>query len=98
MYMHVSAYTDMLYEYRWMSYDFRCLQGRKRTSDPLELESQVVVSYLIWMLGSELKSSERAVNIHNHWTISPVSSVYLFVNEATVLLWVESETVTNAVC
>lgn len=50
--MHVSTYTDMLYEYRWMSYDFRCLQGQKRTSDSLELESpQVVVSYLVWMLG-----------------------------------------------
>lgn len=59
--MHVSTYTDMLYEYTWMSYDFRCLQGQKRTSDSVELGSpQVVVSYLVWMLGSELRSSERA--------------------------------------
>ena len=35
-------------------------QGQKRTSDPLEVEPQVVVSCLAWVLGTELDSSRRA--------------------------------------
>lgn len=37
-----------------------------RFSDPLGLELQAVVSCLTWVLGSELKSSEKAASILNH--------------------------------
>ena len=33
--------------------------GQKRTSDPLELELQVAVSHLTWVLGTKLRSSRR---------------------------------------
>lgn len=36
-----------------------------------ELELQAVVSYPVWVLGTELKSSARAVSALNRWAIPP---------------------------
>jgi hypothetical protein len=38
------------------------LGGWKRISSPLELALQEAVSYLLWVLGIELGSSERAMH------------------------------------
>lgn len=40
--------------------------GQRRMPDPLELELQVVVSLLMWVLGVKLESSERAASDLNH--------------------------------
>lgn len=40
--------------------------GQKKMSDPLEVELHVVVSYLTWVLRTEPRFSERAVNTLNH--------------------------------
>lgn len=42
------------------TYECKSPWWHKRASDPLELELQVVVGYLMWMLGSELPSVVRA--------------------------------------
>jgi hypothetical protein len=47
------------------------LGGQKRASDPLELELQAVVSCLVWVMGSELRPSGRAVSDLNHWVVTP---------------------------
>jgi hypothetical protein len=36
-------------------------KGQKMVSDPLDLELLVVLSHPVWMLGTELRFSERAV-------------------------------------
>lgn len=41
------------------------LRGEKRTSDPLELESQAVVRHLPWGLRAELGSSRRGISTLN---------------------------------
>ena len=42
----------------WM--DTMCVQVLEhRSLDPLELELQLVVSHLMWMLGTELRSSGK---------------------------------------
>lgn len=41
------------------------LGRQKSISDPLELELDVVVSHLMWMLGAELRPSARAPNAFN---------------------------------
>lgn len=46
-------------------------RGWKKASDPLGLELQVVLSYLTWMLGAELWTSERSASIRNCHAISP---------------------------
>ena len=43
----------------------------KRASDTLALEFQAIVSHLMWVLGAELRSSVRAVDILTLWAISP---------------------------
>ena len=45
--------------------------GQKRVSDPLELELQVVVSRLMWVLVTELRSSTRAARALNTLATSP---------------------------
>lgn len=42
------------------------LGGQKRPSDPLELELQVAVSHLVWVLGTKLGSSVRAAKTLSH--------------------------------
>jgi hypothetical protein len=46
--------------FKWMNL-LRC----QRKCSPLDLEFQVVVSYLIWVLGFVVGSSERAVSALN---------------------------------
>ena len=43
------------------------------TRFPLELELQVVVSQLMWVLAFKLRSSGRAANTFGHWSLSSVS-------------------------
>lgn len=50
-------------------------RGQKRMLDPLELELQVSVSCLTWMLVTELGPSANAAKTPNHLAISP--SVYI---------------------
>lgn len=40
--------------------------GQKRALDALELELPVVVSLLVWMLGTECVSPERTASVFNH--------------------------------
>lgn len=47
---------------------WRC---QKSTLGPLELESQLVVSFLTWMLRYELGSSGRVARALNHLAINP---------------------------
>jgi hypothetical protein len=44
---------------------------------PLKLEGYMVGGYLIWALGTELRSPGRAANIHNHQVISPAPGLVL---------------------
>lgn len=41
-------------------------EARKGHQNPLDLELQVIVSYLIWMLETELQSSVRIAKTRNH--------------------------------
>lgn len=41
------------------------LRGQKRVCDALELELQAVVSYPVWVLGTKLESSGRALRALN---------------------------------
>lgn len=50
-------------------------RGQKMVSDVLELELQIVVSCLDWMLGTELGSSSKAVCTSNCQAISPVPTL-----------------------
>ena len=50
----------------------RSTQGdQEGASDSLELELEMFLSPLMWLLGSELPSSDRAINTLSHRTISP---------------------------
>lgn len=40
--------------------------SQKRISEPLKLELQVIVNYLMWVLGTKLISSARAPSTLNH--------------------------------
>lgn len=42
-------------------------------SDPLQLKLQAFVSHLVWVLGTRLQFSVRAVSALNHGAISSVS-------------------------
>lgn len=46
-------------------------RSQKRVLDSLELESQMAVSCLVWMLGTKLRSSVGAVHALNYVAISP---------------------------
>jgi hypothetical protein len=48
-------------------------RSQKRVSDNLQVELQVVVSHLLWILGTKLRSSRRAMCILNSWAICPAS-------------------------
>lgn len=48
--------------------------GQKRMSIPLEMELQIVVRHLMWMLGTKFGSSARTTSSLNHWGISLVLS------------------------
>lgn len=59
MYVHVNAGS-------W--------RGQKGVSDPLEQKIQVVVGCQTWLLGTDVRSSGRAVLGRNHWAAFPVSA------------------------
>lgn len=54
------------------------LRVQKRAWGPLELELQVVVSPPTWLLGLELRSSVRVVQVLHHSDISPASRTIFF--------------------
>lgn len=41
-------------------------KDQKKLSDPLKMELQTVVSYLMWMLGTKFSSSGRAASVLNY--------------------------------
>lgn len=49
------------------SYEYSFWGGQKRVPDPLQLELQVFVRYLMWILRTELRSSLRAVHVTQFW-------------------------------
>lgn len=53
------------------------LRGQKRLLDPLELESPVVVSLQMCVLGTELESSARVANTLSCRTTSPNPYIYI---------------------
>jgi hypothetical protein len=53
MYVHVCTYAHVCGTYR----------GQKRTSDSLELELQAVMSWLMWVQGTEVKPSGGAPSL-----------------------------------
>lgn len=56
--------------------------GQKRvSSDSLEQELQVIVSCLVWVLGTEFRSSRRAVMLLTAASILPLSVEYSKENE-----------------
>lgn len=55
---------------------WRSKKGAARTSDPLQLEWHVVVSCLLWVLGTELESFIRAVLASNRWAVSPAPTMH----------------------
>lgn len=50
--------------------------GWKTVSDPLKLDLLVVVSYLVWVLGTKLGPSAGAVSTLNHLAISQASLIF----------------------
>lgn len=54
----------------WGVYTRRQLPMEARVLYCLELELQVIVSYLTWVLGVELRSSARAVHALTHRDVS----------------------------
>lgn len=50
--------------------------GQKRSLDPLELELQMVVSHLMWVLQTEPRSSAEAASAMNNWAISPAPIIF----------------------
>lgn len=63
-------------------------RGQKRAFSLLELELQVVVSSLMWVLGTEPKSSvssASALNL-NHWANSPAPQVVVLNPYIQILL------------
>lgn len=58
---------------------------QQRASNPLELEWQVAVSHLTWVLGTELRSSGKSASTLNHDATSiiyphPFLDMYLLCN------------------
>lgn len=47
--------------------------SQKKVSDPSELEMQVALSYMTWVLGTKLRSSARATNVLNYSAIFPAA-------------------------
>ena len=52
----------------------------RQVLDPLELELQAIVSYLIWLSGNELGSSTRTVSRRNCWAFNLASEMMYFKN------------------
>lgn len=50
-------------------------ESRRGCQIPLDLELPVVLNFMIYVLGTELWSSARAVSTLNSWTISPTPGI-----------------------
>lgn len=56
-----------------------CLcEHERRTADAPEMELQVVVICLLWVLGTQLRSSGGAGNTFSCWATSPVPKLFIF--------------------
>lgn len=55
-------------------------QGGQRVLGSLELELQVFVNHLIWILGTKPGFSATAVNVLKHWAISSVPIWFLLIH------------------
>lgn len=60
-----------VYVYVHASHHASALRDGKKTSELLELKLPQVVSSPVWLLGTESRSSRRAVIARNHQAISP---------------------------
>lgn len=57
---------ECVYECKWP-------KGQKGASGPLQLELQIVVSSLVWVLGTDLQFFARVEHAFNHWANSIAS-------------------------
>lgn len=57
------------------AHEYNCVQKHEKALGLLELELQVVVSHLIWVLEARFQSYGRRVCTHNYWGISPDSEM-----------------------
>lgn len=68
-------------------------KGQKRISGHVELELQLVVSLLTWVLSTKLQSPERAASALPYRAISPASLLCLYrekFGQRSVHLWFQS--------
>lgn len=65
--LNIYIFFTFIHVYKPYAYVFRGCRGQKRALDALELglESQVIVSFLMWMLASVLSSLEGATSVLN---------------------------------
>lgn len=59
-----------IFECRLCAHKSRAHEGQKKGTDLLKVQLQVV-SFLTWMVGTEVRPSARAVPALNNWTSSP---------------------------
>jgi hypothetical protein len=59
----------------FLQYRAACASGGQMVWDPLELELQVVIICLTWVLGAELRFSGRAGHRADCWAISPAPGI-----------------------
>lgn len=64
--------------------------GQKGVSDLLELELQVVGSYVTWVLGTKPGSSDRVTSTPNHEAVFPVRFVVIISVKLVELWWCTS--------
>lgn len=66
----------LFYEYELMSVyasPLSCAcEGQNKVSEPLKMELPVVVSWLMWVLGSKLVFSATIARAFNTWALTPV--------------------------
>lgn len=62
--------------------------GPKKVLDPLELDLQVVMSHLKWVLGTKLRSFERDASTLNYWATSQLFVAGLFYLPCSVFICV----------
>lgn len=49
---------------------YRCPQSPEEGVGCLELKLQIVLSHLMWVVGTKPRSSERTASAFNYWAIS----------------------------
>jgi hypothetical protein len=55
------------------------LKSQKEVLSPLELELLAFVGHWMWVLGTELRSSAKAVIAFKYWTISPAALIFVLI-------------------